>query len=56
MQINEAKLNRIIREEIALRIIEQVIEEELDKFLLENEDLQAYKKQYRRSIVDAVRS
>ena len=55
MQISEAKLNRIIREEIALRIIEQVIEEELDKFLLENEDLQAYKKQYRRSIIDAVK-
>ena len=55
MIINETKLKHIIREEVELRIIEQIIEEELDKFLLENEDLDAYKSQYRRSIVSAVK-
>ena len=56
MQISEAKLNRIICEEIALRIIEQIIKEELDKFLLENEDLDAYKKDRYRSIMTAIKN
>jgi hypothetical protein len=35
MQISESKLRQIIVEEIANRLIDQLIEEELDKFLLE---------------------
>ena len=55
MLITESRLRQIVREEAANRILTQIIEEELDKFLLENEDLKAYKSQYRRSIVNAVK-
>ena len=55
MIITESKLKQVILEEVITQVIEEIIQEELDKFLLENEDLQAYKKDYRRSIVNAVK-
>ena len=55
MIIKEARLKQIIREEVGLRILTEIIEEELDKFLLENEDLDAYKKDRYRSIMTAVK-
>ena len=55
MIIKEARLKQIIREEVGLRILTEIIEEELDKFILENKDLQAYKNQYRRSIINSVK-
>ena len=38
MNITESKLKQIILEEIVDNFLEQVIEEELDKFLLENDE------------------
>ena len=52
MRISEAKLREIIIEEVASRLLEQIIEEELDKFLLENDkDLEAYKQDVRKLII-----
>ena len=56
MNITESKLKQIILEEIVDNFLEQVIEEELDKFLIENdEDLQAYKKDRRRDLVSRIK-
>jgi hypothetical protein len=54
--IKEARLKQIIREEVGLRILTEIIEEELDKFLLENKDLEAYKNRRRKSLIDAVKN
>ena len=56
MNITESKLKQIILEEIVDNFLEQIIEEELDKFLLENNaDLQAYKKDQRRDLVAKIK-
>ena len=54
MKINEATLKTIIREEIRLRIIEQIIDEELDKFLLESDAYKRYKAQDRKDMKSKV--
>ena len=51
MQLSETKLNQIVLEEVATRLLEQIIEEELVKLLPENEDLEAYKQDVKRSIM-----
>ena len=56
MKLTEAKLRQIIIEEVASRLLEQIIEEELDKFLLENdEDLDAYKEATRKAWIAKIK-
>jgi len=55
MIISESKLKQLILEEVVTHVIEDIIAEELDKFLLENEDLDAYKDSRRKSIIRAVK-
>ena len=43
MKIIESRLRTIIYEEVAHRIIDQIIEEELNKFLSENKEYEAIK-------------
>ena len=51
MQLSEARLKQIVLEEVATRLLEQMIEEELVKLLPENEDLEAYKQDVKKSII-----
>ena len=55
MIISESKLKQLILEEVVTHVIEDIIAEELDRFLLENEDLDAYKDSRRNSIIRAVK-
>ena len=60
MKLTESKLRQIIIEEVADRLLEQIIEEELDKFLLENDlededDLEDYKKAYKKDLISKVK-
>lgn len=56
MNIKEVRLKQIILEEIVDNFLEQIIEEELDKFLLENNvDLQAFKKERRRDLISKIK-
>lgn len=51
MQLSEARLKQIVLEEVATRLLEQMIKEELVKLLPENEDLEAYKQDVKKSII-----
>ena len=51
MQLSEARLKQIVLEEVATHLLEQMIEEELVKLLPENEDLEAYKQDVKKSII-----
>ena len=50
MLITENRLKQIIREEIQIRIIEKIIDEEIDKFLMESDAYKQYKAQDRKDI------
>ena len=55
MQISEVRLRSIVTEEVMVRLIEQIIEEELKNFLSENEDLEAYKQATNRELMAKVK-
>ena len=55
MQISEVRLRSIVTEEVMVRLIEQIIEEELKNFLSENEDLEAYKQATKRELMAKVK-
>ena len=43
MQLTEVRLRQIIREEVMLRVVDQIIEQELDKLLMESDAYKQYK-------------
>ena len=51
MKLTEAKLRQFVIEEVTNRLLDQIIEEELAKLLSENEDLESYKQDVKRSII-----
>ena len=55
MRITKKQLKQIVAEEVAHRLLEQIIEEEFDAHLAENEDLEMYKQAKKRSLVAQVK-
>ena len=55
MRITKKQLKQIVAEEIAHRLLDQIIEEEFEAYLTENEDLEAYKKAKKRDLVSKVK-
>ena len=54
MIIKEDRLKQIIRQEIELHIIEQIIDEEFEAFLLESDAYDRYKAQDRKDLKSKV--
>jgi len=55
MKITKKQLKQIVAEEVAHRLLDQIIEEEFEAYLTENEDLEAYKKAKKRDLVSKVK-
>jgi len=55
MRITKKQLKQIVAEEVAHRLLDQIIEEQLEAYLVENGDLAAYKKAKKRDLVSKVK-